>query len=148
MGGCGRTAVVGRADQQQSRLAGLCAHEQKPHAALCCRSQTFPPSLNLYDLFLPSLAHPPLCPQQAFSEVKGEVRELLAKHHVTQMTMKPVKRQYAFENTAVPHGSQWVLKVGWGGVAGGGGRAGAGHVGLEVVGEWPAEQQGLSLGCA
>lgn len=40
------------------------------------------------------------------------MRELLAKHHVTQMTMKPVKRQYAFENTAVPHGTQWVLKVG------------------------------------
>lgn len=40
------------------------------------------------------------------------MRELLAKHHVTQMTMKPVKRQYAFESTAVPHGSQWVLKVG------------------------------------
>ncbi|PRW60975.1 DNA polymerase alpha catalytic subunit [Chlorella sorokiniana] len=48
---------------------------------------------------------------QAFSGVKAEVRELLAKHQVTQMTMKPVKRQYGFENTAVPHGSQWVLKV-------------------------------------
>lgn len=44
--------------------------------------------------------------------MKAEVRELLARHHVTQMTMKPVKRQYAFENAAVTHGSQWVLKVG------------------------------------
>jgi hypothetical protein len=50
--------------------------------------------------------------QQAFSEVKAEVRELLAAHRVSQMSMKPVKRRYAFENEAVPHGSQWVLKVG------------------------------------
>lgn len=49
--------------------------------------------------------------QQAFSSVKAEMRELLAKHHVTQMTMKPVKRQYAFENPAVQHGQQWVLKA-------------------------------------
>ena len=49
--------------------------------------------------------------QQAFSNIKAEVRELLAKHRITQMTMKPVKRQYAFENPAVAHGSQWVLKV-------------------------------------
>lgn len=48
---------------------------------------------------------------QAFSSVKAEMRELLAKHHVTQMTMKPVKRQYAFENPAVQHGQQWVLKI-------------------------------------
>jgi hypothetical protein len=27
------------------------------------------------------------------------------------MTMKPVLRQYAFENPDVPHGKQWVLKV-------------------------------------
>lgn len=58
----------------------------------------------------------PACPtcwhvQQAFSAVKAEMRELLAKHHVTQMTMKPVKRQYAFENPAVRHGQQWVLKA-------------------------------------
>lgn len=39
------------------------------------------------------------------------MRELLAKHHVTQMTMKPVKREYAFEDPAVRHGKQWVLKV-------------------------------------
>lgn len=48
---------------------------------------------------------------QAFSAVKVEMRGLLAKHQVTQMTMKPVKRQYAFENTAVRTGKQWVLKI-------------------------------------
>ena len=47
----------------------------------------------------------------AFSEVKAEVRELLTQHGVTQMTMKPVLRQYAFENKTVRHGKQWVLKV-------------------------------------
>jgi hypothetical protein len=50
--------------------------------------------------------------QEAFRDVKDEVRHELLKHDVTQMTMKPVKRQYAFENTAVPHGTHWVLKVG------------------------------------
>ncbi|KAI3432425.1 hypothetical protein D9Q98_003979 [Chlorella vulgaris] len=48
---------------------------------------------------------------EAFRDVKDEVRHELLKHDVTQMTMKPVKRQYAFENTAVPHGTHWVLKV-------------------------------------
>ena len=68
----------------------------------------------------------PPCPparrlQQAFSEVKAEVRELLARQYgVTQMTMKPVLRQYAFEDPAIPHGKQWVLKVRW---CGGGGAA-------------------------
>ena len=39
--------------------------------------------------------------------------------------MKPVRRQYAFENTAVAHGKQWVLKVRWGWVGRGGqGRGG------------------------
>jgi DNA polymerase alpha subunit A len=47
----------------------------------------------------------------AFSAVKAEVRALLTHHGVTQMTMKPVVRQYAFENRGVPHGKQWVLKV-------------------------------------
>ena len=49
--------------------------------------------------------------QQAFSGVKAEVRQLLSKHQVTQMTMKPVKREYAFEDRNVRHGKQWVLKV-------------------------------------
>ena len=48
---------------------------------------------------------------QALSDVKAEVRTLLAQHGITQMTMKPVQRNYAFENPAVRHGVQWVLKV-------------------------------------
>ena len=47
----------------------------------------------------------------AFSEVKAEVREVLGNHGVSKMIMKPVKRTYAFEEKAVPHGHQWVLKV-------------------------------------
>ena len=50
----------------------------------------------------------------AFSEVKTEVRQLLSRHGVTQFTMKPVERCYAFENHAVKHGKQWVLKVKYG----------------------------------
>jgi len=47
----------------------------------------------------------------AFSAVKTEARALLTKNGVTQMTMKPVMRQYAFENKDVRPGKQWVLKV-------------------------------------
>lgn len=47
----------------------------------------------------------------AFASVKSEVRGILTKHGITQMTMKPVLRQYAFENQKVMHGKQWVLKV-------------------------------------
>jgi DNA polymerase alpha subunit A len=48
---------------------------------------------------------------QEMSELKTEVRSLFAEHGVSQMTMKPVMRNYAFENEAVSHGKQWVLKV-------------------------------------
>jgi DNA polymerase alpha subunit A len=47
----------------------------------------------------------------ALAGVKAEVRALLAARGATQMTMKPVLREYAFENRAVPRGRQWVLKV-------------------------------------
>lgn len=47
----------------------------------------------------------------AFSDVKSEIREILAKYGVKKMTMKPVLRTYAFEEQTVPHGSQWVLKI-------------------------------------
>lgn len=43
--------------------------------------------------------------------LKGEVRELLAAHGITSFVVKPVKRSYAFENKAIPHGQSWVLKV-------------------------------------
>ncbi len=39
------------------------------------------------------------------------MRGLLAEHGVTQMTMKPVWREYAFEEEGVRRGKQWVLKV-------------------------------------
>ena len=45
------------------------------------------------------------------SELKAEVRELLATHGITSFVVKPVKRSYAFENRAIPHGQHWVLKV-------------------------------------
>ena len=47
----------------------------------------------------------------AFAEVKAEVTGILKKMGVNKMTMKPVHRTYAFEDTSVSHGSQWVLKV-------------------------------------
>jgi DNA polymerase alpha subunit A len=47
----------------------------------------------------------------AFGTVKSEVRGIFTKHSINQMTMKPVLRQYAFENQKLLHGKQWVLKV-------------------------------------
>jgi hypothetical protein len=52
---------------------------------------------------------PPL--QQAFQEVKSEVRQVLAAHRITQMAMKPVLREYAWEDASMKRGRQWVLKV-------------------------------------
>ena len=43
--------------------------------------------------------------------MKQEVRQLLAAHGISQFTMKPVQRGYAFEDPAIPHGQHWVLKV-------------------------------------
>lgn len=48
---------------------------------------------------------------EAFSDVKDEIRQILGKHGIVKMTMKPVLRTYAFEDTSVSHGKQWVLKV-------------------------------------
>ena len=39
------------------------------------------------------------------------MREALAAHGVSKFVIKPVQRNYTFENPAVPHGLQWVLKV-------------------------------------
>lgn len=47
----------------------------------------------------------------AFADVKAEIRQILGKHGIAKMTMKPVLRTYAFEDTSVSHGKQWVLKV-------------------------------------
>ena len=49
--------------------------------------------------------------QDAFADVKAEVRQLLADHGVTKMSIRPVRRSYAFEDRAVAAGEQWVLKV-------------------------------------
>lgn len=39
------------------------------------------------------------------------MRELLASYRITQIAIKPVQREYAFESPAVRSGKQWVLKV-------------------------------------
>lgn len=39
------------------------------------------------------------------------MRKLLASHNIPHFTMKPVLRNYAFEQPEVPHGQQYVLKV-------------------------------------
>ena len=43
--------------------------------------------------------------------VKAEVRKLMTDRGIDKYTMCPVKRNYAFENPAVRHGEQWVLKL-------------------------------------
>ena len=45
------------------------------------------------------------------------MRELLADHGVDNMSMRPVRRSYAFEDPAVPRGEQWVLKIKYEGTA-------------------------------
>eukprot|EP00899_Mesostigma_viride_P010487 jgi/Mesvir1/1943/Mv22962-RA.2 len=43
--------------------------------------------------------------------LKDEVRALLLARGVQQMSMKPVRRSYAFERPEVPRGESWFLKV-------------------------------------
>ena len=45
------------------------------------------------------------------ADLKAELRELLSSHGITSFVVKPVKRSYAFEDSHIPHGLQWVLKV-------------------------------------
>lgn len=49
--------------------------------------------------------------QELMSDVKAEVRAVLQQHGVGQFRIKPVQRNYAFENPDVAHRLQWVLKV-------------------------------------
>lgn len=49
--------------------------------------------------------------QELTTELKMEVRAILQQHNVTQFKIRPVQRNYAFENPQVSHGLQWVLKV-------------------------------------
>lgn len=51
-------------------------------------------------------------PQERCAPLREEVRGLLTKAGVSSLRMMPVKRSYGFENREVPHGPQWVLKVG------------------------------------
>ena len=43
-------------------------------------------------------------------DLKSELRERLSAH-ASEMAMKPVRRDYAFDDARVPRGRQWVLKV-------------------------------------
>jgi DNA polymerase alpha subunit A len=45
--------------------------------------------------------------------LKAELRALLLSHGIKSMRVVPVKRSYAFEDPAIPHREQWVLKVRW-----------------------------------
>lgn len=50
--------------------------------------------------------------QQLAEPVKAELRGKLLALGVKKFRMKPVKRKYAFEKESVPHGEQYVIKVG------------------------------------
>ena len=43
--------------------------------------------------------------------MKAEVRAVLQHYGVTQFKIRPVQRNYAFDNPHVAHELQWVLKV-------------------------------------
>ena len=43
--------------------------------------------------------------------MKAEIRQVLADHGVTKMSMRPVRRSYAFEDKTIAPGEQWVLKI-------------------------------------
>lgn len=43
--------------------------------------------------------------------MKAETRAVLQHYGITQFKIRPVRRNYAFEQPGVRHGMQWVLKV-------------------------------------
>ena len=45
------------------------------------------------------------------ASLKSELRALLGKHGISNYTMSPVKRTYAFENPRIPRGEQYVVKI-------------------------------------
>lgn len=51
------------------------------------------------------------CTQELTTEVKAELRAVLQHYGITQFKIRPVKRNYAFEQPGVAHAMQWVLKV-------------------------------------
>lgn len=49
--------------------------------------------------------------QEVTTEVKAEMRAVLQHYGITQFKIRPVRRNYAFEQVGVTHAMQWVLKV-------------------------------------
>ena len=49
--------------------------------------------------------------QELTTEVKAELRAVLQHYGITQFKIRPVRRNYAFEQPGVAHALQWVLKV-------------------------------------
>ncbi len=49
--------------------------------------------------------------QELTSEMKAEMRAMLQHYGITQFKIRPVRRNYAFEQAGVDHAMQWVLKV-------------------------------------
>ena len=72
------------------------------------------------------------------ADLKAELRELLSSHGITSFVVKPVKRSYAFEDSHIPHGLQWVLKVRCPGSAP--------TLPLGISGKLPTHQQPAMLG--
>lgn len=52
-----------------------------------------------------------VCVQELTTEVKAEMRAVLQHYGITQFKIRPVRRNYAFEQAGVAHAMQWVLKV-------------------------------------
>lgn len=52
-----------------------------------------------------------VCLQELTTEVKAEMRAVLQHYGITQFKIRPVRRNYAFEQAGVDHAMQWVLKV-------------------------------------
>ena len=53
----------------------------------------------------------PVCMQELTTEVKAEMRAVLQHYGIKQFKIRPVRRNYAFEQPGVAHEMQWVLKV-------------------------------------
>lgn len=60
------------------------------------------------------------------TDLKAELRAVMLKHGIKSMRLVPVKRNYAFEDPAIPTREQWVIKVCQG-------RGGTGRGELHVV---------------
>ena len=52
-----------------------------------------------------------VCGQELATDVKAEMRAVLQHYGITQFKIRPVRRNYAFEQPGVEHAMQWVLKI-------------------------------------